>query len=118
MKPAQTPLYVRLPAEQARRLDEAASTSGKSKRQLVEDAVREHLGDDGLTVGRITLPEPEPEILTAGEAAALLRVDEGELLAAARAGDLPGREIGEQWRFSRAALLAWLGREAGMAAGR
>jgi excisionase family DNA binding protein len=112
MKPAQTPLYVRLPAEQARRLDEAASTSGKSKRQLVEDAVREHLSDDGLVVGRITLPEPEPEVLTAAEAAALLRVDADELVAAADRGELPGRRIGAQWRFSRAALLAWLGRSA------
>jgi excisionase family DNA binding protein len=110
VKPAQTPLYVRLPTEQARRLDEAVSASGKSKRQLVEDAVREHLSDDGLAVSRITLPEPEPEILTATEAATLLRVDADELVAAADRGELPGRRIGTQWRFSRAALLAWLGR--------
>jgi excisionase family DNA binding protein len=115
MKPAQTPLYVRLPAEQARRLDDAVSSSGKSKRRLVEDAVREHLADDGLAAGQITLPKPEPEILTADEAAALLRVDEGELLAAAKHGDLPGRQIGAEWRFSRAALLTWLRRDGGAA---
>ncbi|MDQ6777674.1 MAG: helix-turn-helix domain-containing protein [Actinomycetota bacterium] len=111
MKEPLIPLYVRLAAEHARRLEEAVSTSGKSKRQVVEDAVREHLADSGL-VGRITLPEPEPEILTAVEAAALLRVDDGELIAAAQRGELPGRQIGEEWRFSRAALLAWLGRDA------
>jgi excisionase family DNA binding protein len=109
MKEPPTPLYVRLAAEQARRLEEAVSVSGKSKRQLVEDAVREHLSDQNLTVGRIALGEEGPEILTAPEAAALLRVQESDLLAAAAQGELPGRAIGEEWRFSRAALLAWLG---------
>jgi excisionase family DNA binding protein len=111
IKEPPTPLYVRLPAEQARRLEEAVSVSGKSKRQLIEDAVREHLTegtDRDLTVGRITLSEEAPEVLTATEAAALLRVDESDLMAAARQGELPARAIGEEWRFSRAALLAWL----------
>jgi len=26
----------------------------------------------------------------------------------AEGGELPGRRIGEDWRFSRSALLAWL----------
>lgn len=102
-----TPLYVRLAADQARRLDHAVAASGKSKRQLVEDAVREHL-DDGLVVGRVALREDPPEVLTAGEAASLLRVDETQLLEAARQGELPGRRIAGEWRFSRIALLSWL----------
>jgi excisionase family DNA binding protein len=108
MKEPPTPLYVRLAAEQARRLEEAVSVSGKSKRQLIEDAVREHLTDDGLTVGRIALSEQMPEVLTAPEAAALLRIEESDLLAAAARGELPARAIGEDWRFSRLALLSWL----------
>jgi Helix-turn-helix domain len=52
-----------------------------------------------------------PEILTAPEAAALLRVDEDQLLAAAARHELPGRAIAGEWRFSRAALLSWLGRD-------
>jgi len=103
-----TPLYVRLAAEQARRLDQAAASSGKSKRQLIEDAVRLHLPDDGLVVGRAELHEDAPEVLTAGEAAALLRVEERQLAEAAAHGDVPGRRIGAEWRFSREALLAWL----------
>jgi excisionase family DNA binding protein len=113
MKEPLTPLYVRLGADQARRLQEAVSVSGKSKRQLIEDAVREHLADENLTVGRIALREHEPEILTAAEAAALLRVDESELVASAARGELPGRPIGDEWRFSRAALLAWMGSACG-----
>lgn len=102
------PLYVRLPADEAERLDIAVSTTGISKRQLVSDAVRAHLAGDGLVVGRAALQEASPEVLTLGEAAALLRVDERAIEESAARGDLPGRQLGGEWRFSREALLAWL----------
>jgi excisionase family DNA binding protein len=111
MPDPQSPLFVRLALDAARRLDDAAASSGLSKRQIVEDAVREHLGDGGkgLVVGRVSLREPPADVLTPGEAAVLLRIGEEDLLAAAERGDLPGRRIGEEWRFAREALLAWLG---------
>jgi excisionase family DNA binding protein len=109
MSDRQTPLYVRLASESAARLDEAVASSGLSKRQIVEDAVRSHLGAPELVVGRIAMREPAPEVLTLGEAAALLRVDEASVVSAAERGDLPGRRIGEEWRFARDALLVWLG---------
>jgi hypothetical protein len=31
------------------------------------------------------------------------------VLELARAGELPGRELGGEWRFARVALLGWLG---------
>jgi excisionase family DNA binding protein len=114
----QVPLYVRLNANNARLLEQAAATSGRSKRRLIEDAVEHHLGDGGLVVGRAELLEdaPEilsrtaaPEILSLEEAAGLLRVDPDALRAAATRGEVPGRRIGEEWRFAGAALLAWLG---------
>jgi excisionase family DNA binding protein len=71
--------------------------------------VREHLADDGFVVGRVALREDPPEVLTAGEAASLLRVDEAELLKAAERDELPARRIAGEWRFSRTALPAWLG---------
>jgi excisionase family DNA binding protein len=110
MPDRQTPLYVRIASDSARRLDEAVASSGMTKRQIVEDAVREHLGTgkEGLVVGRIALHEPAPDVLTAGEAAALLRIAEPELLGAAERGELPARRIGDEWRFGREALLAWL----------
>lgn len=49
-----------------------------------------------------------PEVLTAHEAALLLRIDEAELLDLALAGNIPARKVGDRWRFSRAALLGWL----------
>jgi excisionase family DNA binding protein len=103
------PLYVRLSADQARRLDDAADSTGQSKRRLVEAAVREHLEQDaGLVVGRAAFREEPLEVLTLEEAAALLRVKDSDLLDTAERGAVPCRQIGQQWRFSRTALLAWL----------
>jgi excisionase family DNA binding protein len=48
------------------------------------------------------------EVLTAEEAAELLRVSVAALLSDASSGRLPGRRIGEEWRFARMALLDWL----------
>ncbi len=103
-----SPLFVRLPADDARHLDMAAAASGKSKRHLVGEAVREHLSEEGLVVGRASIRETDAEVMTAVEAAALLRIDEADVLAAAQAGELPGRLIGGNWRFSRSAILSWL----------
>jgi excisionase family DNA binding protein len=49
-----------------------------------------------------------PEVLNAEQAGQLLQVDEKVVLELAEAGKLPGRKIGPVWRFSRAALIAWL----------
>ncbi len=105
------PLFVRLAPGPADRLERAVAASGRSKRQLVEDAVTGHLTDEGLVVGRVTLPEPAPEVLTPIDAAALLRLPPDELEAAAERGDVPARLIAGQYRFSRAGLLAWLGHD-------
>jgi excisionase family DNA binding protein len=101
-------LFVRLAPEESTRLERAVAASGKSKRRLVGEAVREHLTDDGLVVGRAQLHEEPHEVLSVGELAAWLRLDEPAVLAAAEAGELPGRRIGADWRFSRPAIAAWL----------
>jgi hypothetical protein len=49
------------------------------------------------------------EILTLAEAAQFLRVSEDGLKADAVGGRVPGRLVAGEWRFSRAALLVWLG---------
>jgi excisionase family DNA binding protein len=73
------------------------------------------LPDEGMTVGHHAFtPAPTPvpaaprDVLTPTQAAELLQVEEAELLALAEAGKLPGRRIGEHWRFSRQALIDWL----------
>ena len=104
-----TPLYVRLPADAATRLDRAAFERRTSKRELVTDAVVRLL-DGETTVGRAEVHRsPDPEVLTLEQAAELLQVDADTVRTLAREGTLPGRKVGREWRFARAALLRWLG---------
>jgi excisionase family DNA binding protein len=42
------------------------------------------------------------------QTAARLQLDEKNVRELADAGKLPARKIGPEWRFSRAAVLAWL----------
>jgi excisionase family DNA binding protein len=61
------------------------------------------------------LPAPENErlresvdVLTLSEAAAYLRVAEADVLRLADLHELPGRQIGGEWRFLKAGLQDWL----------
>jgi excisionase family DNA binding protein len=46
--------------------------------------------------------------MTLEQLARFLQTSEEAVAALADLGQLPGRRIGEEWRFSRAAVLAWL----------
>ena len=48
-------------------------------------------------------------VLTAEEAAALLKVSTQTVLKESREGRLPGIKVGREWRYSRTALLRHLG---------
>lgn len=52
------------------------------------------------------------EVLTLAEAAAYLRVSEDEILRMVGPAGLPGRRIGDEWRFLKSSLQEWLGRPA------
>jgi excisionase family DNA binding protein len=135
MKQERTPLFVRLPAEHAARLDRAAARVQAAKKDLIAGLVDRYVdpeSPEGLAALRelaaadprrvvVELPEKPhvvghaafraldpPEVLTAEQAAELLAVPVDELVELAGRGELPGRRIGERWRFSRAALLEWL----------
>jgi excisionase family DNA binding protein len=99
------PLFVRLPRDQAAALDRLVDSTGRRKQHLVSDLLA-----DQLAVGRVDINESaaDEEVLTLQEAAALLRLSPEAVRRRAIAGDLPGRIFGEEWRFGRAALLAWL----------
>jgi excisionase family DNA binding protein len=110
-----TPLFVRLPRREADLLDRVAFEGKISKRELVTSLVQRYLDDDGeqaapeLVLGRAHFrPAESHDVLTLEQAAALLQVDAAEVTALAEAGELPGRRIGGDWRFPRAALLEWL----------
>ncbi len=66
----------------------------------------------------LTLPTPPAsalplaettDVLSLADAALFLRVPEVAVRHEAAMGQLPGRLIGGEWRFSRAGILAWLG---------
>jgi excisionase family DNA binding protein len=116
-----TPLYVRLPTAQAEQLDLAAHALKRSKQDLVAGLVASY-GDvdtlrrvtvetteDGLTVGHAELRTlSPPDVFTVAQLAEWLQVDEATVAALAEAGELPGRKLGAEWRFARAAVLDWL----------
>jgi excisionase family DNA binding protein len=118
-----SPLFVRIPQAEAEKLDRAAFALKVPKRQLVSSLLSRYvdpttpggleelrkLGED-WTIGRVSFDATAaPEVMTAEQAARFLQVDEALLLDLAEKGELPARKLGGEWRFSRAALLAWLG---------
>jgi len=118
---AEKPLFVRLPAAEADKLDQASHELRVPKKDLVTalvahaefDELRRvvvEVGKDELTVGRADFrPNTAPEVLTLVQVAEMLQLEPAAVDELAGAGELPGRRIGDEWRFSRAAVLAWLG---------
>lgn len=48
------------------------------------------------------------DVLTVSEAAAFLRVAESDIIELASQHGLPGRQIGDHWRFHKQGLVKWL----------
>jgi len=126
-------LYVRLPAAAVDKLDRAATALGIHKKDLVAGLVSKYVDPDsqrGLSAlgalpspRRVTVDLGEtspslgaysfqaydpPEVLNAAQAGQLLQIAPAMVIELAEAGRLPGRKLGTEWRFSRAALVAWL----------
>jgi len=130
---SETALYVRLPATAGEKLDRASEALGIPKKDLVAGLVSTYVDPDsqrglhalgslsqprriniemteaGSAMGSYSFaPYDPPEVLSAEQAAKLLQVEEALVVDLAEAGKLPGRKLGKAWRFSRAALVAWL----------
>jgi excisionase family DNA binding protein len=106
-------LFVRLPAAAVEKLDRAAQATGLRKKDLVAGLIQKLPGDGGdpaPTIGAYSFqPYDPPEVMNAAQAAQFLQIDEAVVVRMAQAGKLPGRKLeGDAWRFSRAALVAWL----------
>lgn len=126
-------LYVRLPAAAVDKLHRAAEALGVHKKDLIAGLVTRYvdpdsrrglsalgalsqprrvtvdLGDAGPTLGSYSFqPYDPPEVMNAEQAGQLLQLDEKVVLELAEAGELPGKKLGNAWRFSRAAIIAWL----------
>ncbi|WP_428267866.1 helix-turn-helix domain-containing protein [Haliangium sp.] len=130
---SETALYVRLPATAGEKLNRASDALGIPKKELVAGLVAKYvdpdsprglsalgslsqprrisidLADSGPSMGTYSFqPYDPPEVMDAQQAGVLLQIDEAVVVELAEAGTLPGRKLGTVWRFSRAALLAWL----------
>jgi excisionase family DNA binding protein len=109
-----TPLYVRLPTEEAEKLDRAAFELKTSKQDLVAGMIRRftvETTDEGLAIGHAAFrPFSPPEVLTVADLASWLQVDERAVAELAEEGELPGRKLAGEWRFAREAVLDWLAR--------
>ena len=124
-----TPLYVRLPTAQAERLDRAAFELKASKQDIVAGLIGRYVdpgstdrlrrvvieaGEEQMATGRHTFtPAAEGDVLTLAQLADLLQVEEEAAAELAGAGEIPGRRIGEEWRFARWAVLRWLAGDTG-----
>ena len=49
-----------------------------------------------------------PQVLNLAEAAEFLRLAESEVSELTREQSLPGRKVGDQWRFLKSGLVEWL----------
>ena len=114
-------LFVRIPQAHARALDRLAFESRRPKQAVVTELLARHfadpsdrrvtietLGDSPPVIGRHAFRPFEPDVLTLEEVAELLAVEPDAVAELAAAGELPGRKIGDAWRFARAAVLDWL----------
>jgi excisionase family DNA binding protein len=123
-----TALYVRIPSAEAEKLHRAADVLRTPKRELITKLVARFDPHDPVwtqelagppmpaeaewEVGRHSFrPAETPEVLTPAQLGELLQVEEETVVDLAERGELPGRKVGEEWRFSRSAVLAWLGEE-------
>jgi excisionase family DNA binding protein len=110
-------VFVRVPTAEAEKLNRASFTLKRPKREIVTALLSAMETEQGeLVLGRAELPPDEParsaeplgDVLTLEEAAVLLRVEPETVRQLAEKGELPGRRLGDAWRFASAALLSWL----------
>ena len=131
--PPESALYVRIPTAAVDKLGRAAEALGVHKKDLIAGLVTKYvdpdsprgldalgslsqprrvtvdMGDPGPAMGSYSFqPYEPPEVMSVEQAAQFLQVAEAVVIELAEAGQLPGRKLGSAWRFSRAALVAWL----------
>jgi excisionase family DNA binding protein len=111
-QPAEGALFVRLPVAAVQKLDRAAEELGMRKKDLVAGLIHRlgaSAGEPVSTIGSYSFqPYDPPEVMNALQAAQFLQIEESVVIEMAEAGELPGRRLGDVWRFSRVALVAWL----------
>jgi excisionase family DNA binding protein len=109
-----TPVFIRLPKNQAAELNRLANETGRPKQHVVSELVGQALtaAPRSLAMGRAevfgTPQERDDEVLTLDEVAALLKLPSDAVRSRVERGEVPARRFGDEWRFSKLAVLAWL----------
>jgi excisionase family DNA binding protein len=136
--PPESALYVKIPTAAVDKLRRAAEELGVHKKDLIAGLVTKYvdpdsprgldalgslsqprrvtveMGDSGPTLGSYSFqPYDPPEVMNAEQAAQFLQVEEAVVIELAEAGQLPGKQLGSAWRFSRVALVGWLSQPGG-----
>jgi len=75
----------------------------KEQRRILDEIIR-----DSEALGLYDLDAPRPEVLGVEGAARFLGFHPYTIREKARAGQIPGRKVGREWRFTRRQLLDWL----------
>ncbi len=99
MSTARAPLFVRLSEPLLTELDARIEIDGRTKQAVVED----------LLARQLRAPTtPDGDVVDLTTMATILQVGEHDIIDRIAAGDFPARRFGTEWRFSRAAVTAWL----------
>jgi excisionase family DNA binding protein len=100
-------IFARVPRASAEKLERLAYELKQPKQAVIAGLLARYPEPGEPAVGRISFHATE--VLTLEQLAALLQLDVEMARGLAETGELPGRKLGDEWRFSREAVLAWLG---------
>ena len=109
------PVFARIPRAEADKLDRAAFELKTSKQRILATLIAQHLEPLSVESGEwatgraASRTDVVGDVLTPPQLADLLQVDEKTVRELARRGEIPARKLGREWRFSRRAVLDWLG---------
>jgi excisionase family DNA binding protein len=105
-------IFARIPRAEADKLDRLSFELKRPKQEIIAGLVAQYAPGEEATewaLGRYAFrPAEAPEVLTLEQLARFLQTSEETARALAEAGELPGRRVEDEWRFSRQAVLAWL----------
>lgn len=85
----------------------AANHSNPARAMRAESKQQVQAGN-GTNLVPMPNPNPGDDVLDAEEVAQILRIHPVTVRLKAAAGQIPGRQIGNRWRFSRRRLTEWL----------
>jgi excisionase family DNA binding protein len=114
-------IFARIPRAEAEKLNRLSFELKRPKQEIIAGLVAQYEGELGgpslepggvaepWGLGRIALRAAEPpEVLTMEQLAELLQLPVEKARELAESAEVPGRRIGDEWRFSRQAVLDWL----------